>query len=83
MPATDLIVVPGGFSYGDYLRSGAIAARSPVLMRNAGLRFVCTTVKLSVENADTVFTNQYDKGQVIPCPVAHHDGNYFADSDTL
>lgn len=116
IPDTDLIVVPGGFSYGDYLRSGAIAARSPVmqeiakraeqgvrilgvcngfqilteagllpgaLMRNAGLRFVCTTVKLSVENADTVFTNQYEQGQVIPCPVAHHDGNYFADSDTL
>jgi len=116
IPETDLIVVPGGFSYGDYLRSGAIAARSPVmqeiakraeqgvrilgvcngfqilteagllpgaLMRNAGLRFVCTTIKLSVENADTVFTNQYEQGQVIPCPVAHHDGNYFADSDTL
>lgn len=116
IPDTDLIVVPGGFSYGDYLRSGAIAARSPVmqeiakraeqgvrilgvcngfqilteagllpgaLMRNAGLRFVCTTVKLSVENADTVFTNQYSQGQVIPCPVAHHDGNFFADSETL
>ncbi len=116
IPHTDLIVVPGGFSYGDYLRSGAIAARSPVmqeiakrakqgvrilgvcngfqilteagllpgaLMRNAGLRFVCTTVKLSVENADTVFTNQYEKGQVIPCPVAHHDGNYFADNETI
>jgi len=116
IPDTDLIVVPGGFSYGDYLRSGAIAARSPVmreiakraeqgvrvlgvcngfqilteagllpgaLMRNAGLKFVCTTVKLSVENADTVFTRQYDKGQVIPCPVAHHDGNFFADAETL
>ena len=116
MPESDLIVVPGGFSYGDYLRSGAIAARSPVmreiarqaekgvrvlgvcngfqilteagllpgaLMRNAGLRFVCKTVKLKVENADTVFTNQYTKGQIIPCPVAHHDGNYFADKKTL
>ena len=116
MPKSDLIVVPGGFSYGDYLRSGAIAARSPVmreiarqadkgvrvlgvcngfqilteagllpgaLMRNAGLRFVCKTVKLKVENADTVFTSQYTKGQVIPCPVAHHDGNYFAEEKTL
>ncbi len=116
IPDTDLIVVPGGFSYGDYLRSGAIAARSPVmreiakkaeqgvrvlgvcngfqilteagllpgaLMRNAGLRFVCTTVKLSIENADTAFTSQYQKGQIMPCPVAHHDGNYFADGDTI
>lgn len=116
IPDTDLIVVPGGFSYGDYLRSGAIAARSPVmkaiskkaadgvrvlgvcngfqilteagllpgaLMRNAGLRFVCKTVKLSVENSQTVFTSQYEKGQIIPCPVAHHDGNYFADPETL
>ena len=116
IPDTDLIVVPGGFSYGDYLRSGAIAARSPVmreiakkaeqgvrvlgvcngfqilteagllpgaLMRNAGLRFVCTTVKLSIENADTAFTSQYKKGQIMPCPVAHHDGNYFADGDTI
>ena len=116
IPKSDLIVVPGGFSYGDYLRSGAIAARSPVmkeiakqadqgvrvlgvcngfqilteagllpgaLMRNAGLRFVCTTVKLSVENADTLFTKHYSKGKVIDCPVAHHDGNYFAEADTL
>ena len=116
IPESDLIVVPGGFSYGDYLRSGAIAARSPVmqeianrakqgvrvlgvcngfqilteagllpgaLMRNAGLRFVCKQVMLKVENADTIFTNQYEQGQIIPCPVAHHDGNYFADSETL
>ncbi len=116
IPASDLIVVPGGFSYGDYLRSGAIAARSPVmkeiarlaesgvrvlgvcngfqilteagllpgaLMRNAGLKFVCRQVKLKVENASTVFTNLYQQGQVIPCPVAHHDGNYFADDETL
>lgn len=116
IPDSDLIVVPGGFSYGDYLRSGAIAARSPVmneirkaadkgtrvlgvcngfqilteagllpgaLMRNAGIRFVCKTVQLKVENADTIFTNQYENGQIIPCPVAHHDGNYFADPDTL
>lgn len=116
IPKSDLIVVPGGFSYGDYLRSGAIAARSPVmdairreakkgvrilgvcngfqilteaqllpgaLMRNAGLRFVCKTVKLKVENNHTVFSNNYQSGQVIPCPVAHHDGNYFAEADVL
>ncbi|MEM9278270.1 MAG: phosphoribosylformylglycinamidine synthase subunit PurQ [Pseudomonadota bacterium] len=116
IPASDLIVVPGGFSYGDYLRSGAIAARSPVmeeirkaadkgvkvlgvcngfqilteaqllpgaLMRNSGLRFICKTVKLKVERADTAFTSLYEEGEVIPCPVAHHDGNYFAETDTL
>jgi len=116
IPKSDLIVVPGGFSYGDYLRSGAIAARSPVmdeirkaadegtrvlgvcngfqilteaqllpgaLMRNAGLRFVCKTVKLEVSNAETQFTSQYEQGQIIPCPVAHHDGNYFAEPDVL
>ena len=115
-PDVDLIVIPGGFSYGDYLRSGAIAARSPVmdvireraakgvkvlgvcngfqvlteagllpgvLMRNASLRFVCKEVKLAVANADTAFTRGYTEGQVIRCPVAHHDGNYFADPATL
>jgi phosphoribosylformylglycinamidine synthase len=116
LPDVDLVVLPGGFSYGDYLRCGAIAARSPVmrdvaakaaagirvlgvcngfqilteagllpgvLMRNASLRFVCRTVKLAVANADTDFTRAYAPGQVIPCPVAHHDGNYFADPDTI
>lgn len=116
IPDVDLIVIPGGFSYGDYLRSGAIAARSPVmdtireraakgvqvlgvcngfqilteacllpgvLMRNASLRFVCREVKLTVTNADTAFTRGYTQGQVIRCPVAHHDGNYFADPETL
>ena len=116
LPDVDLIVLPGGFSYGDYLRSGAIAARAPimdavraasargvkvlgvcngfqilteagllpgVLMRNASLRFVCREVKLEVANADTAFTRGYVKGQVIRCPVAHHDGNYFADSETI
>ena len=116
IPKVDLIVVPGGFSYGDYLRAGAIAARSPlmsiireraeagvrvlgvcngfqilteaqllpgVLMRNASLRFVCREVKLKVENADTDFTRGYARGQIIRCPVAHHDGNYFADAETL
>ena len=116
LPDVDLIVLPGGFSYGDYLRSGAIAARAPimdavraasdrgvkvlgvcngfqilteagllpgVLMRNASLRFVCREVRLEVANADTAFTRGYAKGQVIRCPVAHHDGNYFADSETI
>ena len=116
IPDVDLIVIPGGFSYGDYLRCGAIAARMPVmravaekakkgvlvigvcngfqilveagmlpgaLMRNASLKFVCREVKLSVANADTAFTQGYRQGQVIRCPVAHHDGNYFADAETL
>jgi phosphoribosylformylglycinamidine synthase I len=116
IPDVDLIVIPGGFSYGDYLRAGAIAARSPVmetirqraakgvkvlgvcngfqilteagllpgvLMRNASLKFVCREIKLSVTNADTDFTRGYAKDQVIRCPVAHHDGNYFADTETL
>ena len=116
LPEVDLIVIPGGFSYGDYLRAGAIAARSPlmqtireraekgvkvlgvcngfqilteaqllpgVLMRNASLRFVCREVELSVENAATDFTRGYTEGQVIRCPVAHHDGNYFTDAGTL
>ena len=116
IPDADLIVIPGGFSYGDYLRSGAIAARSPVmetireraargvkvlgvcngfqilteagllpgvLMRNASLKFVCREVKLMVANADTAFTRGYAPGQVIRCPVAHHDGNYFADPETV
>ncbi|MEO9297449.1 phosphoribosylformylglycinamidine synthase subunit PurQ [Devosia alba] len=116
LPDVDLIVIPGGFSYGDYLRCGAIAARSPImdqvraraeqgtkvlgvcngfqilieagllpgaLMRNTSLKFVCREVKLEVINADTDFTRGYTKGQIIRCPVAHHDGNYFADAETL
>lgn len=116
LPEVDLIVIPGGFSYGDYLRAGAIAARSPmmdvirtraeqgvkvlgvcngfqilteagllpgVLMRNASLRFVCKDVRLSVANANTPFSNGYASGQIFRCPVAHHDGNYFTDADTL
>ncbi|MBU3078619.1 phosphoribosylformylglycinamidine synthase subunit PurQ [Sphingomonas quercus] len=112
----DLIAVPGGFSYGDYLRSGAMAARSPVmravieaadrgvpvlgvcngfqilteagllpgaLMRNAGLNFVCRDVPLTIDNAQTLFTSRYDQGESILLPVAHHDGNYAADEDTL
>jgi phosphoribosylformylglycinamidine synthase subunit PurQ / glutaminase len=116
IPDVDLIVIPGGFSYGDYLRCGAIAARMPVmravaekaakgvkvmgvcngfqilleagllpgaLMRNASLKFVCREVKLEIANAETRFTSRYEKGQVIRCPIAHHDGNYFADAATL
>jgi phosphoribosylformylglycinamidine synthase len=112
----DLIAIPGGFSYGDYLRSGAMAARSPVmqavikaaergvpvlgvcngfqilteagllpgaLMRNAGIRFVCRMVGLTVENNRSVFTSGYAAGEQVRIPVAHHDGNYFADTDTL
>ena len=112
----DLIAVPGGFSYGDYLRSGAMAARSPVmqavvaaagrgvpvlgvcngfqilteagllpgaLMRNACIRFVCREVKLTVENSQSMFTSRYQAGEEIIIPVAHHDGNYFADEATL
>lgn len=115
-PTVDFIALPGGFSYGDYLRCGAMSARSNVmkevirraedgvptlgvcngfqvltetgllpgaLMRNAGLHFVCKDVKLSVENADTLFTADYMDGEEILIPVAHHDGNYFADDDTL
>ncbi|MEL6744546.1 MAG: phosphoribosylformylglycinamidine synthase subunit PurQ [Pseudomonadota bacterium] len=116
LPESDLIILPGGFSHGDYLRAGAIAARAPImqaiakaaadgvrvlgvcngfqtlteagllpgaLMRNAGLNFVCKMVQLEVTNAASPFTNRYNAGDVIDCPVAHHDGNFFADSDTL
>jgi phosphoribosylformylglycinamidine synthase I len=112
----DFIALPGGFSYGDYLRSGAMAARSPimqavvaaanrgvkvlgvcngfqvlteagllpgVLMRNAGIRFVCREVKLTVANTTSAFTQAYLPGQQVTIPVAHHDGNYFADEATL
>ena len=112
----DLIAVPGGFSYGDYLRSGAMAAQSPVmravkdaadrgvsvlgicngfqiltetgllpgaLMRNAGISFVCRDVTLKVENSQSAFTARYDAGEEIRVPVAHHDGNYTADQETL
>ena len=112
----DFIALPGGFSYGDYLRSGAMAANSPImrevvraadrgvpvlgvcngfqvlteagllpgaLMRNASQHFICRTVDLQVENARSVFTRGYTEGQTIAIPVAHHDGNYFADEDTL
>jgi len=117
LPAgTDLAVVPGGFSYGDYLRCGAIAARAPimdavrafaaaggfvlgvcngfqilcesgllpgVLMRNARLKFICRDVYLRVERSGTPFTRGYNAGQVIRVPIAHGEGNYVADADTI
>jgi phosphoribosylformylglycinamidine synthase subunit PurQ / glutaminase len=116
VPASELIVLPGGFSYGDYLRCGAMAAHSPimrdvvakakagtpvigicngfqvlcesgllpgVLMRNASLRFICRDVHLKVDNEMTFFSNCYRKGEVVRMPVAHAEGNYFADTDTL
>ncbi|MDQ8731801.1 phosphoribosylformylglycinamidine synthase subunit PurQ [Bradyrhizobium sp. LHD-71] len=117
LPAdTDLVVVPGGFSYGDYLRCGAIAARAPimdavrthaaqgglvlgvcngfqilceagllpgVLMRNSRLKFICKDVHLRVERSDSPFTRGYNAGQVIRVPVAHGEGNYEADDETV
>jgi phosphoribosylformylglycinamidine synthase len=113
---TDLVVLPGGFSYGDYLRCGAIAARAPimdavrahaakgglvlavcngfqiaceagllpgVLMRNARLKFICKEVFLRIERSDTPFTRQYNAGDVIRVPIAHGEGNYVADSQTI
>ena len=113
---TDLVMVPGGFSYGDYLRCGAIAGNSPVikqltahakrggyvlgvcngfqilcetgllpgaLMRNASLHFVCKQQRLSVESANTAFTSAYAGRDTVTFPIAHHDGNYFADQTTL
>ena len=113
---TDLVVVPGGFSYGDYLRCGAMAGNSPViaqlkahaarggyvlgvcngfqiltetgllpgaLMRNASLHFVCRPQKLKVESSNTAFTSAYTGGSEVVIPIAHHDGNYYADDATL
>ena len=112
----DIVGIPGGFSYGDYLRCGAIAANSPIckslakhverggyaigvcngfqvltetgllpgaLLRNAGLKYICKTVGLKVETSQSDFTNGYNAGDVIDIPIAHHDGNYFADADTI
>jgi phosphoribosylformylglycinamidine synthase subunit PurQ / glutaminase len=117
LPAgTDLVGVPGGFSFGDYLRCGAIAARSPItaalvahverggyalgicngfqvltetgllpgaLMRNAGLKFICRTVKLTVATRESAFTNGYEAGETVHFPIAHHDGNYTATPDQI
>jgi len=115
LPDVDFVVIPGGFSYGDYLRSGAIASRSPIirdlvakakrglpvagfcngfqilaetgllpgaLMRNKNLRFVCNFEPLTIANRNTRFTRSY-KTDDITIPIAHHDGNYFADDETL
>ncbi len=112
----DFVGVPGGFSFGDYLRCGAIAAQSPIcqsvvdfaksggyafgvcngfqiltetgllpgaLLRNAGVKYICKPVDLVVETANSGFTNGYAKGDVLSVPIAHHDGNYTADADTL
>jgi phosphoribosylformylglycinamidine synthase len=116
VPAVDMIVLPGGFAYGDYLRTGAMAAHSPimrdvvakakggtpvigicngfqvlceagllpgVLMRNTSLKFVCRDVWLRIEETGTPFTNRFRLGEVIRLPVAHGEGNYYADADTL
>ena len=116
LPDCDLIVLPGGFSHGDYLRSGAIAAQAPImdavriqagrgvavlgicngfqilteaglvpggLLRNAGLKYSCKVVTLSVETTDSIFTRDYQEGQVIRVPIAHHDGQYVADDSIL
>ena len=115
-PRVDLIVLPGGFSYGDYLRAGAMAAHAPVmrevvrraeqgvallgicngfqiltetgllpgvLMRNAGLKFLGKDVWVRIEATDTAFTAGYATGQVVRIPIAHNEGNYFADVETL
>lgn len=112
----DIVGVPGGFSFGDYLRCGAIAANSPIcnslkahtdrggyaigicngfqvlaetgilpgaLLRNAGLKYICKTVGLKVATSDSAFTQGYNAGDVINIPIAHHDGNYFADDATI
>lgn len=116
LPDVDLILLPGGFSHGDYLRGGAIAARAPImqeivrrghkgvpitgicngfqmltesgllpgiLMRNAGLKFICKDVFIEVSDNTTTFTNAYAAGQTLRIPVAHNEGNYFADDATL
>ncbi|MEP4196046.1 MAG: phosphoribosylformylglycinamidine synthase subunit PurQ [Aliishimia sp.] len=112
----DIVGVPGGFSYGDYLRCGAIAANSPItrslkahadkggfvlgicngfqiltetgllpgaLLRNAGLKYICKHVPLKVATSNSAFTNGYNAGDVLSIPIAHHDGNYIADDDTI
>ncbi|HEX6536315.1 MAG TPA: phosphoribosylformylglycinamidine synthase subunit PurQ [Gemmatimonadaceae bacterium] len=116
LEGADVLLLPGGFSYGDYLRAGAIARFSPImrevaaharrgapvigicngfqilceagllpgaLLRNAGLQYVSEPVRLRVENADTMFTNRYERGQVLRMPVAHGEGRYVADAATL
>jgi len=112
----DLVAIPGGFSFGDYLRCGAIAANSPIcrsvvahaerggyvlgvcngfqvltetgllpgaLLRNAGLKYICKTVDLKVETSSSAYTEGYNTGTEIGVPIAHHDGNYFAEDDVI
>jgi phosphoribosylformylglycinamidine synthase len=116
LQGSDVVILPGGFSYGDYLRPGAIARFSPImqevvqhaerggpvigicngfqiaceagllpgaLLRNASLKFVCAPIHLRVESTDTLFTSRYDRGQTIVVPIAHGDGRYSADEETL
>ena len=116
LQGSDVVILPGGFSYGDYLRAGAIARFSPImrevaahadrgapvigicngfqiaceagllpgaLLRNASLKYICELVRLRVENADTLFTNRYERGQLLSVPIAHGDGRYTADEETL
>ena len=116
IPKSDLIIIPGGFSYGDYLRSGAIAAREPImddlelranqgvyiigicngfqilterkllqgsLLKNSSLKFISKSVELKINRNDTFFTSKYQTDEVVNIPIAHHDGNFFADQDTL
>lgn len=116
LEGSDVVILPGGFSYGDYLRTGAIARFAPIMgavkefaaqgglvlgicngfqilleagllpgamLRNRGLKFICRPVHLRVENADTPFTNACQPGQVLEVPIAHAEGNYYADAATL
>ena len=116
LPRVDFIAIPGGFAYGDYLRAGAIAARSPVmesvlkkassgipilgicngfqvltecgllpgtLLRNRNLKFICKTVTLKVATSNSIFTSEFDSNSTVSMPIAHNDGNYYADPETL
>ena len=116
LPDSDLIVLPGGFSYGDYLRCGSMAANSPImkevkksaekgssilgicngfqiltesgllpgtLIRNQGLSFICKNTSLRVENDKSFFTHNYNKNEIVNIPIAHNEGNYFADENVI
>ena len=116
IPIVDLLILPGGFAYGDYLRAGAMAARAPImralidhaskggailgvcngfqilteigllpgaLIRNSKLKFICCNLNIRVETTSSIFTTKYSQGQCLSIPVAHNDGNYFADKQTL
>ena len=112
----DGILLPGGASYGDYLRSGALASRTPImeevkkaaeagkpvlgigngfqilteagllpgfLLRNKDLKFICSSVQIKVENNETLFTNEFTKDEIVNLPIAHSNGNYYCDEETL